>query len=296
MRDINTNFSDHLNQDVTTLCHAWRVTRIDGRVLGFTDHDHPLSFDGTSFLPESGFLPSAVRSELGLNIDDGEVAGAFSTDAVSEKDLSDGRYDGAKVEVFLVNWNAPDTALKLRTQEIGEVSFGANVFQAELRSIAHKLEQPQGRTYSQKCSANLGDSACSIDLNTASFKGQGRVQSVLDDSACVVTGLAGFEPFWFRHGLITWTGGTNNGLSVEVYDHSKTDGEVLLRFFSPFPNTPETGDQFTITAGCTKSFATCRNKFSNHLNFRGFPHLPGRDFAYGYADEETVHDGRPLVG
>ena len=49
------------------------------------------------------------------------------------------------------------------------------------------------------------------------------------------------------------------------------------------------------TAGCDKRRETCRDKFANILNFQGFPFMPGSDFAYGYADGETVHDGRPLI-
>jgi uncharacterized phage protein (TIGR02218 family) len=38
------------------------------------------------------------------------------------------------------------------------------------------------------------------------------------------------------------------------------------------------GDAFEVTAGCDKQLGTCRAKFGNALNFRGFPHMPGNDF------------------
>ena len=37
------------------------------------------------------------------------------------------------------------------------------------------------------------------------------------------------------------------------------------------------GDTFSVTAGCDKQFATCKSKFANGLNFRGFPFMPGND-------------------
>ena len=58
---------------------------------------------------------------------------------------------------------------------------------------------------------------------------------------------------------------------------------------------PEPGDTFDITAGCDKSFATCKAKFANALNFRGFPHLPGNDSAYAYVNQDGEFDGSPLV-
>ena len=36
----------------------------------------------------------------------------------------------------------------------------------------------------------------------------------------------------------------------------------------------EAGDAFTISAGCDKSFRTCKAEFDNRPNSRGFPHVP----------------------
>jgi hypothetical protein len=43
MRDIPAGLETHLDQTSTTLCHAWRLTRSDGLVMGFTEHDRALS-------------------------------------------------------------------------------------------------------------------------------------------------------------------------------------------------------------------------------------------------------------
>lgn len=43
----------------------------------------------------------------------------------------------------------------------------------------------------------------------------------------------------------------------------------------------QTGDAFHVSPGCDKSFATCRGRFGNGVNFRGFPHIPGNDFIIG---------------
>lgn len=295
MRNLHEDLEQHLARDATTLCNAWRVTRKDGVIFGFTDHDRVLTFDGTEFSPESGFLPSAVSSELGLNVDNSQVAGAFSADKITRKDLADGRYDGAIVEVFLLNWNDPESFIKLRSQEIGEVRHGDNGFEAELRSMAHRLDQPQGRTYSKRCSADLGDEACKVDVQNSDISTNGTVLSASNERSCIVDGLSAYEEHWFRDGVINWQTGDNAGLTMEINDHTITDGNVLLQLFSPMPHVPQTGDQFLVIAGCDKNLSTCRDKFSNTINFQGFPHMPGRDFAYGYVDDNTVHDGRAIV-
>jgi hypothetical protein len=45
------------------------LTRNDGAVFGFTDHDLTLTFDGTTFEPESGFTASEIRSGSDLSVD-----------------------------------------------------------------------------------------------------------------------------------------------------------------------------------------------------------------------------------
>ncbi len=48
----------------------------------------------------------------------------------------------------------------------------------------------------------------------------------------------------------------------------------------------------TVTIGCDKSFATCRDRFANALNFRGFPHMPGIDRILSVpVPGEGGHDG-----
>lgn len=294
MRTIPPALAAHLGGDATTLCHAWRVTRRDGTVLGLTEHDHDLTFAGTLYLAAGGFEASETTEASGLSAEASEVAGGFSSDAIAEDDLIDGRYDGARVEVFLVNWAEPGQHLLLKVQEIGEVTRSAGQFRAELRSVAHRLGRDQGRIYTRRCNATLGDNSCGVDLSAAGLHAVGAVAAVLDLSRIVVTGLGGFEAGFFRYGVLTFTGGTHAGRAVDIEHHARDDGAVVLTLWMPLQRLPAVGDAFSIVAGCDKAFSTCRAKFSNGLNFQGFPHMPGSDFAYSYVDGETVHDGRVL--
>lgn len=289
MKAIPAGLATHLAGEATTTCHAWRVTRRDGVVLGFTEHDRDLVFDGTSFLAASGFSASEAEAEAGLSAGSGEVAGGFSSAAIREEDLAAGRYDGARVEQFLVNWADPTAYMLLNVREIGEVSRAAGTFRAELRSLAHRLNQPQGRSYGRRCDAALGDPRCRVDL--AAWRGEGAIVEVPDASRLVVSGLAGFSSGFFRQGVLSFPDGRT--ADVEIHER-KPDGTAELTLWLPLEEPVATGAEFSVTAGCDKSFATCRARFDNHLNFRGFPHVPGADFAYSYADGERVHDGGPI--
>ncbi|PYE28773.1 putative phage protein (TIGR02218 family) [Rhizobium sp. PP-CC-3A-592] len=293
MREIPDTLAAHLAGDATTVCHGWRVTRRDGVVIGFTEHDRDLRFTGTDFLAASGFRASETEAAAGLAADAGEVTGGFSSAAISEADVAAGRYDGARVEQFVVNWQAPEQHMLLTVQDIGEVMRAGGAFRAELRSLTHRLSEVQGRSYGRRCDAAFGDARCGASL--AGRSETGVILEVAGDVGLVVSGLSAAVGA-YRYGLIRMTSGANVGWTCDVEDHVvELDGAtVRLTLWLPPPVPLSAGDTLTVTMGCDKSFATCRDRFANALNFRGFPHMPGSDFSYGYADGETVHDGRPL--
>lgn len=294
MRHIPDALAAHLSGDATTLCHAWRVTRRDGVVLGFTEHDHDLTFAGTTFLAASGFSASAAEEEAGLPAATSDVAGGFSSAAITEEDLTRGCYDGARVEVHLVNWADPEQNMLLKVQEIGDVTRDAGQFQAELRSFASRLGEPQGRVYGRRCDATLGDQRCGVDLSAPAMCAEGVVVAVADASRLLLSGIRAVPDGFFRFGVLRFLDGDNHGQRLEIEAHAVKDGLLEVTLWLPLGATPSVGDRVVPTAGCDKAFSTCRTKFANHLNFRGFPHIPGTDFAYTYADGETLHDGSAL--
>ena len=93
MRTIDPALAAHLATGATTLAHCWHLTRSDGVVLGFTDHDRDLAFAGTVFSAATGLDASAASAELGLAVGGGEVAGALSADSLSEAGLEAGLRD-----------------------------------------------------------------------------------------------------------------------------------------------------------------------------------------------------------
>lgn len=295
MRDIPAGLAAHLGQTSTTTCHAWRLTRTDGLVLGFTEHDRELEFDGTVFSAAAGFRASEVETGLGLDADAADVAGAFSHEAISADDLALGRYDGARVETFLVNWQTPQDHVLLFTRILGEVRSAGSSFSVELRSLAARLDQPSGRLYSRRCDADLGDARCTADVAVPPFRLAGVVSELRDEMTLIVSGLDDRPAGWFSGGRLVFSTGLLSGLALDVAEHRLSGSGARLSLWAPMARLPSAGDQFDITAGCDKAFETCSQKFANALNFQGFPHLPGSDFAYGYADTDTVHDGRPVV-
>jgi uncharacterized phage protein (TIGR02218 family) len=286
---------DHFGLEVTSICHCWRLTRQNSATLGFTDHDRKLFVDGTLFEPESGLSSSEARQSLGLSVDTVDVEGVLSSERITDEDIAFGLYDDAKVETYLVNWRRPEEFVRVKVATIGKITRRDGSFVAELESPTHQLDQPNGRYVTRKCDAELGDARCRVLLDQPAFNGLGEVEGFDAVEELRVSGLSGFEAGWFSFGTLTWTSGARTGRTERIVDHRREGDEVLLVLQTIVGPTVQAGDAFKVVAGCDHSFATCKAKFDNALNFRGFPHLPGNDAAYAYVSDGGNFDGGPVV-
>ncbi|MEO0983268.1 MAG: DUF2163 domain-containing protein [Pseudomonadota bacterium] len=288
MRAIDPALDAHLKSGATTLATCWRIERRDGVVLGFTDHDRALSFDGVDYAPEAGANGAALATSADLSVDNSDIEGVLDDAALSAGDLAAGRYDGARVEIFLVNWADTGQRALLKTAIIGETTRKGDAFAAELRGVSSLLDQPTGRLFQRLCDANLGDARCGVDLGDPTYRTSGAVTALRDDLSFVASDFDGFETNWFAHGLLTWSSGANAGAAAHV---KRQDAAGVVALWLP-PGAPiAIGDAFTVTAGCDKRFSTCAAKFSNAVNFRGFHLMPGNDFAVSYPLRGEKNDG-----
>lgn len=294
MRSLPEGLAAHLATGATTLCRCWRITRRDETVQGFTDHDENLVFDGTTFSAGTGFEGTEIEARLGFAVTGTELHGALSSDALLEADLVAGRYDDAKVELFLVDWSNPKNRLLVRAGNLGEVRREDSAFSAEVRGISSRLDEENGRIFAATCDADLGDARCTIDLDDLAYRGEGTVLALEGTSLFQANDLDAYSDGWFTQGRLQWSSGANTGLAVEIKEH-RVEGGVRLSLWQTMPEPLAEGDTFVVTAGCDKRAETCKAKFSNMLNFRGFPHLPGNDFVVAYAvPGEPGNDGSTL--
>jgi uncharacterized phage protein (TIGR02218 family) len=293
MRDIPSALAAHLEAGATTLCRCWSLTRRDGVVLGFTDHDRPLAFEGVTYAATIGLEAAETAAELGFAVGGGEVSGAFAAIGLNETDLSRGLYDDARVSIWLVNWADVSQRLLLETGFVGEISRGDLAFTAEVRGLAKAFDEERGRLYMRSCSADLGDARCGVALTPT----EATVATSDGRLGLTASGLGAYPDGHFSGGRLVFTGGGNAGFVTEVKRHAAGGGLVALQLWQPPSGPIVPGDAFSVTPGCDKSFATCRAKFGNGINFRGFPHIPGNDFIIGgVRPGDGALDGGSLFG
>jgi uncharacterized phage protein (TIGR02218 family) len=264
-----------LDEVVTTLAFCWRLDRRDGVTLGFTSHDRDLMLDGLPCRAAPGMAPSAIERREGFDVATLDVSGALSADAITEADLAAGRWDGARVRLWAVDWTAPDDApVLLASGEIGDVGVTGEGFTAELRGSTALLERPVVEATSPECRAQLGDRRCRVNLAPLT-----RLARVVACDGADVTVDAG-EPAAdaFGYGRMRWMDGANGGLSADI---ARSAGTMLtLREAPPFPVAA--GMLVELVEGCDQRLATCGARFGNAANFQGEPHLPGNDLLTRY--------------
>ncbi len=295
MRTIPSALQAKLNSGVTTLCRCWLIARNDGVTQGFTDHDEDVVVGSVSCRAGSGLIGSEVTGKLGMAVDASEMSGALADDSLNEDDLAAGRYDAAGVELWLVDWSEPDLRVLLAKGSLGEVKREGAAFTAEVRGLSQRLAEDSGRLYTATCAADLGDARCTVDLGNAAYHGGGTVLALSAASAFTAGGLDTFDDGWFSAGKLTFTGGANAGLAVEVKRHANSGVAVSFTLWQAMAQPIAAGDTFTVTAGCDKRFEICIGRFNNAVNFRGFPHIPGNDFVIRYpVAGEPGNDGTSL--
>lgn len=291
---ISEGFQTHLDSGATTLCRAWAVTRRDGVVLGFTDHDGGLSFDNVAFQAETGLTARALSQTTGLSVDNSEAVGALTSDAVTEKDILSGRYDDARVEAWLVNWANVEDRLKLFTGTLGEITRGGGAFQAELRGLAEALNQAQGKAYQRPCPAVLGDARCRFDLNTPGYAAEIALETSDDSRVFLFPEQATFQDRWFEAGRLRVLSGAAAGVIGVIKNDRTENGQRRIELWEALKVSVAPGDMVRLEAGCDKRQETCKVKFNNFINFQGFPHIPGEDWLISYPVAGGVNDGGSL--
>ena len=282
---------EHLKSGATTICRCWLVERRDGVALGFTDHDRDIAFEGMNFVADGGMTAAQLSQSSGLSVDNTEALGVLSHASISEAEIAAGRFDGAEVQIWLVAWTDPDARTLLFRGSIGDITRAEGAFQADLRGLSEALNQPRGRVYHPDCNAVLGDSACGVDLSQTGYFADLSVTAVEDARVFRFENIAGYEPGWFESGRLEVLSGGAKGLSGPIKRDDIGHEFRVIHLWDTLGSSVIAGDLVRVTAGCGRRMETCRLKFNNFLNFRGFPHLPGDDWLMTYPRQGQGNSG-----
>ena len=281
----------HLQTGLTTTCRCWAITRTDGQTFGFTDHDMELRFEDMTFKASTGLTAAAIEQATGLSIDNSEAMGALSDAAVRDEDIEAGRFDGAEVRAWLVNWADTEQRVLQFKGSIGEMRRAGGAFHAELRGLTDVLNRPLGRVYQKPCTAVLGDKMCRFAVDAPGFQAEAVIAEVTAGSTLQLRGGDTSDPGWFERGRLDVISGSAQGLWGSIKQDDRVNGGRSVTLWTGIQGGLAAGDRVRLTAGCDKRMATCRKKFNNLLNFQGFPDLPGEDWVMAVPKKSKANTG-----
>lgn len=254
----------------------WWVRRTDNFNLRLTDHDRKLTGpDGSVYTPMGGFNPTAIRRGSGLEEQNFEIVAALTSDAITHADLRARRWDEAEVNEYTVDWRYPWAGLLQHTRYwITKTRFSDESVTCEVAGLTYHLTFSVGGVITRACSADLGDARCKINLTL--FSETGTVNAVeVEGRQVTLTGVSSTSDGFFDEGEIRWTSGANVGLYSLIRTWTNTPKRARLHVRTPFAIA--SGDAFVMVPGCDKLVGTCNTKYSNIVNYRGFPDVPGTD-------------------
>ncbi len=261
--------ADWLTGALVPLAWCWRIARNDGVTIGLTTHDAPLAIDGLGYAPAPGIRPSAIRQARGLGGASMAIEGALTAATIRAEDLAAGRWDGARLTLFVADWSDPDAPVQLIADGwLGTVGSDGTAFTADLDGRDPWLEAALAPETSAECRAELGDGDCRVAM--AGRRHRAHV-TALDGTQVTLAGpLAGAD---FVFGRLRWLDGAAKGLSSPILA-AETIGEDVVLTLARVEGAPGAVE---LTEGCDRRAATCAERFANIANFRGEPHLPGID-------------------
>ncbi len=292
---MSADLDTHLATGLTTVARCWGIERKDGARFGFTDHDCDLSFEGFTFRADTGLTAMALAQTTGLAVDNSEGLGALSDASVREADIEAGRFDGASVLCWLVNWADVAARRLLFRGEIGELHRADGAFRAELRGLSAALNKPMGRAYHKAMAAGAPDTAFGFDVDLAGYHDLRDVEEVEDRRLFRFAAMPGFEAGWFTHGRLRVLSGAAIGLVGAIKrDETLANGQREIELWEPIRAPVQTGDALRLDAGFDGRFDTCRLKFASAEAYRGFPDIPGEDWLASYPRMDGRNSGGSL--
>jgi uncharacterized phage protein (TIGR02218 family) len=270
---------------------AYTTGAVSNQLIGFTDHDQDITYDKVAYEGDGGYTPSATVNSGDLAVDNLDVYGLIDSIKVSEADILSGKYDYCRLWLFLLDYTnvALDTGT-IKYGRIGEASLQRDLFTAEFRGLSQALSQDTISHYMPPCYATVGDDSCQVDLTAAANNDSGSITTLVSQRKFRDTSI-GEADGWWSGGILHWTSGNNAGREMEIKLHLLSDAaegnEPTLELLEGEFGALQIGDAYTMTVGCDKSMATCKDKFANVVNYRGFPHLPGLSELLNYGNRKT---------
>jgi uncharacterized phage protein (TIGR02218 family) len=280
MKNIGDDLKKSLADSSPSMARCFRIKLKDNSIIAFTEHRSELKIGNVLYKPGCSFEEnSGLRAFSDMTSNSYGVVSIFDGVNIKKDEVFLGKFDGAEVNVFMVNYDHPEYgSISIISGFVDSLEISGEKIYFSVAGIMSVLEKTIGDVYSPLCRAKFCDKKCSLAAQDYTFYGAiasvaSEIEFHSEDSPIKDKAID-----YFKYGYITFVDGKNAGSSVEIKQSSL--GDIVLNI-SPV-NVMEIGNQFRLVAGCDKKFSSCGGKFGNAINFRGEPNLPRTTKVYKF--------------
>lgn len=285
MQNLDVSWNAHLALNVTQICHCLKIEK-GGISLYLTDHDRPLLFLEHDYVPDDNLHIAPAKFYRNLLDDKFEILTAIGDNGLSYDLIEADHLQDAQFYLYQVNWGMPDEYNLLKIGVVGNIYIEEAQLKITLHGIAKPLEKRHNRLLQEKCDAQFGGNRCNIDTGLAIYRKLGQISLLKTTHSFEIELPAGVDSGYFDGGSIEWQSGENTNIGAEKlrimrqFKLSDSIHSIILQRAAKYPIALE--DELKLTVGCDKSFETCRDRFANGAEFRGFDQMPGKAFKFTY--------------
>ena len=276
-----------LRSDETNLAFLWTIEMSNGKVIRGTEHDQniPIPPSGSSPDPYAGtyyaianVTAGDITSSTDLSVDNLEVTGAMAQAPYTQipditvDEIEAGLLDMAPVTVLICSWKHPEYgAFVVKSGYLGAINRDSDgKYVTEVRGLTQLLAQTIIRTYSDTCNVvKFGDNRCRFNVAAVTITGSVLVGTNRRQFSVDLAQASPRPAYSYVGGTLTFTSGANEGFSREVKLDPNGNSGAMLELWDDLPEEPAPGDDFTLSPGCDRQFATCRDVMHNLIHWRG---------------------------
>ena len=191
--------------------HCFEIERRDGVRLQFTDNPTPIVFRGATWSP-AAFTASARRREVGNKPANLEISGGISSDKITLVDLRAGKYQGARMTEYVIDWRYPHLEpMQITRYTIEATTFDGEQFSADVQGLPFILKTKVGNYFGRTCRHVLGNSECKAVYTTDANISVASVIEPRRSFYCL--GLSSSTENNYRFGKLTWNA---SGIETDV--------------------------------------------------------------------------------
>ncbi|MGL5076333.1 MAG: baseplate hub protein [Waterburya sp.] len=259
---------------MTVLLNAYflKITTKTGQHYGLTSLDVDTVIGGDIYFAAAAIDSDASSRKLGAEIDNVSISILINNTQITPAIVLSGQLEDATATLSMLNFLTATSIFDgtvILTGRVGEITQTDTLLTFELLSTTERLNK--GLTYSASptCSFEFGGANCGLNLAANNWIRTKTIQTITIDDSTILLQLTGSDPDLdpqFLDGLVTFTSGANNGLTLRILDASATN---VIRIPNTLISPVLVGDTITVKAGCQRTKQACID-YNNFERFGGF--------------------------